>query len=143
MGRSFRPTCGHSALPHDVSMGPLLFVIALASVSGADPRAAAIGALDKCLIKTASRLRAEKVDQTARYRSYAVACSKERAEAITQLLEASTALASGKTADLRWRSLESIIAKVDERYRIWAVRELEKQSLPRDPGMEIPAANGS
>jgi len=39
--------------------------------------------------------------------------------------------------------LESVIEKVDERYRIWAMRELEKQTLPRDPGMEIPLTNGS
>jgi len=124
-------------------MGPLFLVIALASVGGADPRAAAIGALDQCLIETASRLRSEKVDEAGRYRSYAVACARERAKAITQLLEASTAFASGNTADVRWRSLEWVIAKVDERYRIWAVRELEKQALPRDPGMETPATDGS
>ena len=134
MDSGFRPTCGRSKLLHDVSMGPLLLVIALASGGGADDlQADAIRALDTCLIETARHLRDEKVDQATRYRSYAVSCSRERVEAITRLLDASTAFASGETAGRRWRRLESVIAKIDERYRIWAVRELEERSFRAIP----------
>lgn len=52
-----------------------------------------------------------------------------------RLLEASTSLQSENSAD-RWTALERVLARVDERYRIWAVRVLEDQVIPRDLGTE-------